>query len=165
MRKALLLLTAFALLAFVNYGIAQRERVLTDGHIVLLELAPVDPRSLMQGDYMALRFGVANDIAQHLARERASDGYAVLSLDERFIGSFVRLDDGTPLDSKQVRVRFRKRNHQVQLATSAYFFEEGSAALYEPARYGEFRVAPDGEVMLTALRDGKLNLLGPQRSK
>ena len=51
-----------AALAVANQGIFQRERILADGRIVLLELEPVDPRSLMQGDYMALRFAVVDDI-------------------------------------------------------------------------------------------------------
>ncbi|XOT97907.1 GDYXXLXY domain-containing protein, partial [Alcaligenes pakistanensis] len=29
------------------------------GQTVLLELAPVDPRSLMQGDYMSLNFALS----------------------------------------------------------------------------------------------------------
>src|SRR5690606_11199752 len=133
--------------------------------IVLLELAPVDPRSLMQGDYMALRFAVANDIAQHLSEQRASDGYAVVELDGNAVGRFVRLDDGTPIGPQQLRMRYRKRDHQVQLATNAYFFEEGSGQFYQAARYGEFRVATDGEMLLTFLRDAKLNRLVLGRSE
>ena len=44
----------------VNWNIMQREHLLNDGKLVLLELAPVDPRSLMQGDYMALRFKITD---------------------------------------------------------------------------------------------------------
>ena len=29
---------------------------MTEGSVILLQTAPIDPRSLMQGDYMALRF-------------------------------------------------------------------------------------------------------------
>ena len=36
-------------LVVVNHGIVQRERILSDGHVLLLELQPVDPRSIMQG--------------------------------------------------------------------------------------------------------------------
>src|SRR5690606_19512775 len=42
----------------VVHAVLGFERTLRDGQLVLLELAPVDPRSLMQGDYMALRFAV-----------------------------------------------------------------------------------------------------------
>ena len=36
----------------------------------------------------------------------------------------------------------------------------GDAPYYEPARYGEFRVAPDGEALLTALRGPNREVLG-----
>ena len=47
----------------------------------------------------------------------------------------------------------------IKLATSAYFLEEGTARRYEAARYGEFRVAPDGELLLTRLRGKDLQPL------
>jgi len=162
MRRTLLILTTLVLLALVNYGIVQREKLLTNGRIVLLELAPVDPRSLMQGDYMALRFAVANDAMPHLTDHPAEDGHLVLTLDDKGIGRYARLDDGMPLADDEIRMRYRKRDRELKLATNAYFFEEGTAHYYEPARYGEFRVAPDGEALLTGLRDGKLNRLGPE---
>ncbi|MET0346848.1 MAG: GDYXXLXY domain-containing protein [Casimicrobiaceae bacterium] len=43
-----------------------------------------------------------------------------------------------------------------KLGTNAFFFEEGTGDRYAGARYGEFRVAPDGEAILTGLRDGAL---------
>ena len=55
------------LLIAVNGTIRQRENLLQDGTRILLPLAPIDPRSLMQGDYMALRFQLAIDIDKALA--------------------------------------------------------------------------------------------------
>src|SRR5690606_17083111 len=49
-------------LAAANMGIHGREQILAEGRRVVLELAPVDPRSLMQGDYMRLNFEVANKV-------------------------------------------------------------------------------------------------------
>ena len=51
---------------------------------------------------------------------------------------------------------------RVKFATNGYFFKEGTAKLYEPARYGEFRVAPSGELLLVSMRDKDLALLGPK---
>jgi uncharacterized membrane-anchored protein len=75
-RQALLWVGLLLALIVVNRGIAQREAILSDGRVLLLELAPVDPRSLMQGDYMALRFAAAEDIYNALdpACKQASDG-------------------------------------------------------------------------------------------
>lgn len=54
------------MLAVVNNGIYQREQILQHGATVVLELAPVDPRSLMQGDYMALDFDVSTSLYRSL---------------------------------------------------------------------------------------------------
>ena len=48
-------------LVTINTSILTKERLLRDGTVLRLALAPVDPRSLMQGDYMALSFALARD--------------------------------------------------------------------------------------------------------
>jgi uncharacterized membrane-anchored protein len=128
---------------------------------VLLELAPVDPRSLMQGDYMALRFEVADDAFGRGPREDARNGRIVVRLDERGVASFVRRDEGEPLAAGEVLLRYRIRDRQVKFATNAFFFQEGHAQHYAGARYGEFRVSPSGELLLTHLRGENLERLGP----
>jgi uncharacterized membrane-anchored protein len=163
MRKAIVLVTGLAILVLVNYSIYSRERLLTEGSVVLLRLAPVDPRSLMQGDYMALRFQVANDLRSHVAKDTVHDGYAVVKIDDHRVGSFARLDDGSPLGADETRMRYRMRNQQIKFGTNAYFFQEGDAHLYSQARYGEFRVGGDGESILSGLRDEQLALLGLAR--
>jgi len=160
MRKAILIAAGVLLLAAANWTIYSREQLLADGRVVLLELAPVDPRSLMQGDYMALRFKVANDAFGRAPTKEAADGRIVVAVDERNVGTFARLDDGTRLAEGEARVRYRIRNGQPKLATNAYFFPEGRGSDYAKARYGEFRIAPDGEAILTRLRDPALVALG-----
>jgi uncharacterized membrane-anchored protein len=158
-------------LVAVNWSIAGKERHLAEGRIVYLETAPVDPRSLMQGDYMALRFVVANEVHKVLPKARdqrrwrrdvdAADGYAIVHLGERGIGSFRRIHAGEPLSEGEIRIRYRVRNGEVKFATNAFFFQEGHAGLYQPARYGQFRVDDAGELLLVAMFDQDLNRLGP----
>lgn len=145
----------------VNTSIFAKERVKADGERIYLRLAPVDPRSLMQGDYMALRFKASDDALGRWPKKGLEDGRIVLQVDSRGVANFRRLDDGTPLAADELRIRYRVRADQVKFATNAYFFQEGDAKLYERARYGEFRVAPDGECLLTGMRGEKLEVLGP----
>ena len=77
MRKGVAILAGLIILALANYSIYSRERLLTEGNVVFLQLAPIDPRSLMQGDYMALRFQVANDVRSRITDELPGDGFAV----------------------------------------------------------------------------------------
>ena len=163
MRKAIAILAGLAVLAAANYTTYSREWQLAEGAVVLLELAPVDPRSLMQGDYMALRFKAADDAFGRTTVTAVRDGHIIVNVDERGVGSFVRRDRGEPLAPGEVRLRYRIRDERVKFATNAFFFQEGHAKHYERARYGEFRVAPSGDLLLTNLRGEKLERLGPPK--
>ena len=161
MRKLIALVTGLIVLAVANYTIYSREQLLTEGRVVLLQLAPVDPRSLMQGDYMVLRFQAANAaFGFGNVEESVQDGYLVLALDTQRVGTFHRFDDGSRLAENEVRMRYRIRNRRAQFATNAFFFQEGDSELYTTARYGEFRVGTDGEAILTELRDEDFERLG-----
>ena len=173
MRSAIALISCVAVLALVNFSIAGKERQLESGKVVYLELAPLDPRSLMQGDYMALRFKIANDALPAMDRSQPSgvrrlpgqgdlataDGRIVAALDAGSVATYRRLDDGTPLAQDEILLRYRVREGQIKFATNAFFFQEGTAKRYEGARYGEFRVAADGELLLTGLRGKELQPL------
>lgn len=162
MRRTLLVATTLLLLLAVNYTIYQREHLLGNGRVILLELAPVDPRSLMQGDYMALRFQIANQAFAGQDLNTLDDGHLVAALDERGVATFSRFADATPIAKDEVLLRYRIRNNRSKFATNAFFFQEGHAKDYETAKFGEFRVDADGEAILTRLRDKDLVLLGAE---
>ncbi|HXT69044.1 MAG TPA: GDYXXLXY domain-containing protein [Vicinamibacterales bacterium] len=161
MHKLLIAAGGILVLAVANIGIWQKQQIVESGRVVMLELAPVDPRSLMQGDYMALRFKVANDAFRSLNQDSVQDGRLILSLDDRNVGSFSRFDDGGAVAAGEVTIRYRVRGGTPRFATNAYFFQEGTADLYTTARFGEFRVSPAGDAILTRLRNDKLVALGP----
>jgi uncharacterized membrane-anchored protein len=147
--RALLVIAVVLVLGAVNWSIVAKERIKSQGDRIYLALAPVDPRSLMQGDYMALRFELANNIRADAA------GSAPLSIDERGIATLSRNPGAGDL-----RIRYRVRNGQIWLGTNAYFFEEGAAQQYSAARYGEFRIDRDsGEAVLVGLADDHLKAL------
>jgi len=169
MRKLWVVLIGIVILGVINYSIFTREQLITNGKTVFLELAPVDPRSLMQGDYMALRFAVTADARKALKEPdesasegsgKAGDGYIILSLDEKGIGRFSRIDDRTALKSNEVKMLYRKRGNKIKFATNAFFFQEGKAKFYESAKYGEFKVGENGESILVAMRDEALEKIG-----
>lgn len=160
MRARTLLVGAGLALALVvvNLGIAGRERLLREGTMVLLELAPVDPRSIMQGDYMALRFAVAQPLQAALGQDaRHRDGFAVLARAADGRTDFVREQaSALPLSAGEVALRYRLRAGQLRIVTNAWFFTEGEAARWQPARFGELRLGADGEALLVGLRDEAL---------
>lgn len=169
MRKVIALVGLILALGLINGSIIGKEQHLATGKVVFIELAPVDPRSLMQGDYMALNFGLSRDIYNALPKIEqgkrwrhdvdASDGQVVVSLDQKLIASFVRIHQDEALSEGEMLLDYRVRDGAVKFATNAFFFQEGHAKTYESAQYGEFRVDDEGELLLVAMRDIELNKL------
>ena len=153
--RSLIVLGALLVFGALNFAIAGKERTIRDGEAVYLELVPVDPRSLMQGDYMALRFALAEALERangkaDVAPREGEVRFASAALDARRVAHLA----GT---GTAVRLRYRIRGGQVWLGTNAFFFEEGSAERFTAARYGEFRVdRASGEAVLVGLRDAAL---------
>lgn len=174
MARIIALLSLVIVLGLVNWSIAKKENHLVDGKIVYLDLAPVDPRSLMQGDYMALNFGIARQVYNTLPKSKeykswrhnidAADGYVVVKLDERNIATFRYIYSDQSLAQNEILMRYRVRNGAVKFATNAYFFQEGTGKYYQPARYGQFRVDDDGELLLVAMYDKDLKKLEAKAS-
>ena len=75
----ILILTNLLLLAaYFIYAVNTKEEILKNGKLVLLKLAPVDPRSLMQGDYMILNY----EINQNVPDNTPQKGFVLLSKKE-----------------------------------------------------------------------------------
>ncbi|MEE4163003.1 MAG: GDYXXLXY domain-containing protein [Woeseiaceae bacterium] len=148
-------------LGVANYTIWQKEHIRTGGREVLLELAPVDPRSLIQGDYMMLRYAPA--VFPSREESGLDKGTLVVELDADGVGSFARIDDGTPLAPNEVRLRFRTVSQwgEYGIGAESFFFQEGHAEHYANARYGVLRVAESGDSVLVGLADENRALLEP----
>ena len=148
-------------------AIIGHERTLRDGQLVYLELAPVDPRSLMQGDYMALEFAVNREVEAQMTLQKMQDEaqstYAQLTIDDAGRTSFSQLADAVGSAEGQVNMRVRQQGSRFSLGPNAFFFQEGTAEVYEQAQWGGFRVAEDGTALLVSLHDGNLNALGYNR--
>jgi len=169
MRKTTVIITLLVILALLNFAIYKREVHIKEGAVVFLRLAPVDPRSLMQGDYMALRFSMARSIRNALPKEEsvnhrtwrrnvdANDGFVLVNLDERKVATFEAIYTSQILKKNQVLLQYRIRAGKVKFATNAFFFEEGTATRYEKALYGEFRVNRKHELLLIDMYDSNLS--------
>lgn len=169
-RRTLILAGLALILAAVGWSIHRKETLLSEGRIVLLELAPVDPRSLMQGDYMVINYALANALLREHGRlgwRRGprgdwlpQDGTTWLRLDHNGVGQRAE-HDGPEGTGTAFPLRYRLRQDGLRIAGSAFFFQEGHAGHYASARYGELRVAPDGQAVLVGLRDAERQPIRP----
>jgi len=150
---------ALLVLAVANFGIWQTESLIAHGQPVFVELAPRDPRSLMQGDYMALNFRLGVDMAP-VGLMSASRPRVVARRDAQGIATVLRLHtDGGILAADELLIELTPKDGRWTLVTDAWFFREGEAPRWAGARYGEFRVAADGRALLVGLRGAELRPL------
>lgn len=125
------------------------ENIRANGTEVLFPLAPVDPRALLLGDYMTLRY----DFGQNTHDER--DGIAVIRVEDK-VGQIVRFGDVDDLAFDERLLRYStNRRGQVTIGGEAYYFQSGTGERFEAAEYGIFRLMPDGRVLLSGLADTK----------
>ena len=156
-------------LVVMTRNIAKYESHLATGDTVLLALAPVDPRGFMQGDYMTLSYALERDVFAALNRDPGSyptneDGYVIVALDNNKVAQFMRLAANQPknLATNEMAIHYRIRNGAMQLATNAFFFQEGHGEAFEAAEYGLFRVNDKGEPLLTNLVDDDFAVISPK---
>jgi len=157
-------------LGALNWIIQDKEGLLENGRVVLLEVGRYDPRSLMQGDYMQLNYMISRVIQTHLQKQDESepeDGVVVLALDKDSVGTFRRFHThGESLAEDEQLLRYKvRRGHwnQVRVAAETFFFQEGMAAEYANARFAELRVDAQGNTLLVALRDQDRKVIGGQK--
>ena len=156
-------------LVVMTRNIEKYESHLATGDTVLLALAPVDPRGFMQGDYMTLSYALERDVFAALNRDPGSyptneQGYVIVALDNNKVAQFVRLAANQPkgLATNEMAIHYRIRNGAMQLATNAFFFQEGHGEAFEAAEYGLFRVNDKGEPLLTNLVDDDFAVISPK---
>jgi len=157
-------------LVVMTRNIIKYENHLATGDTVLLALAPVDPRGFMQGDYMTLSYALERDVFAALNKDPGSyptneEGYVIVALDQHNVGQLVRLaaNQSKNLASNEIAIYYRIRNGTMQLATNAFFFQEGHGEAFEAAEYGLFRINDKGEPLLTNLVDDNFKVISPKQ--
>lgn len=104
--RILIIANLILLLGYFNWSVYQKEQTLKDGQLVLLQLAPVDPRSLMQGDYMRLNY---KEASSNLPDEQTDTrGYAILRTDSNQVGEIVRLQNTLePVNDNELVIKYK----------------------------------------------------------
>ena len=150
--RILIIANLILLLGYFNWSVYKKEQTLKDGQLILLQLAPVDPRSLMQGDYMRLNYQEASSAP--VDEQTATRGYAVLRTDSNQVGEIVRLQNTLePVNDNELVIRYKIINRRLFLGAESFFFEEGQDTLYQKAVYGGLKVNDKGQNLLVGLYD------------
>jgi uncharacterized membrane-anchored protein len=152
---ALLLLLCAIVPAVVEAADGWRKAaIMESGREVLLPLRPVDPRSLVQGDFMALAY------ARHLTAGLPSTGgtaYLRVNADGEAWGT--RRADGPPV-AGEIAVHVRQGRREARLAPDSFLFQEGTGKDWARARFAVVRIA-DGDLVLSGLADEQRQPIRP----
>jgi len=129
---ALVAIGLVATITLFNISISSKEAILEHGKLVLLEMAPVDPRSPFQGDY----------------------GYCILKNTESNVYVPLRFEEKiNSLGGAETPIRYTTDKWSIHIGASSYFFEEGKAVQYDSAKYAGLRVSRSGKSVLVGLYD------------
>lgn len=163
-RNIVVVVTLVLFGAFFLRAIQQKEHTIKEGRLVLFELAPVDPRSLIQGDYMQLNYAI-NTQLRETEIDRSSihkRGYVIVGVDEQHRGTFRAISKEMPMvegDSLLAVKYFNWDGFTLAVGAESYFFQEGKDSLFEQAKYGGLRIDPKGNSVLIGLYDQELKLI------
>jgi uncharacterized membrane-anchored protein len=158
------ILIAFGALGIAGLFLSQikaLENIRRDGEEILLNLRPADPRALMMGDYMALRYVEEN--SNSFPKDLPPSGQITLTLDENNVGTFNGLADNKSLAENEIRINYVRRSRGITFGAPRYYFQNGTAETYERAEYGVFKVSPSGRAILVGLADAAFDeILAPE---
>lgn len=159
----LILFNLVLLLGYFNWMVWKKEQTLHSGELVLIQLAPADPRSLMQGDYMALAYEFQRNDTNVELMDSIPTGYAVLDLDSNHVATIVRLQkQSIPLEENRHLIKYKIKSYdRLIIGADSYFFEEGKGERFQNAQYGGFMVDKEGNTILTGLYDNQFKLILP----
>lgn len=129
-----------ALLGAVNYKVQQFEDVLATGKPVVLKIAPADPRSLMQGDYMVLNYAILSEIQQSQFLSESNESLETSeSIDAGEDNETIGIDESSPSGKKAYILVHLDKNRvatfceeQSEIPTD---FKHCTPNVYLPIRY------------------------------
>lgn len=149
-KKIIFIFNLLLFFAVFNWMIAEKEETIKSGTLVLLDLYPLDPRSLMQGDYMRLRYEMTRSWDR--GKDFASRGYCIVKQGENNIASYERLQaNNANLAEGEVAIKYYGSSRTIKIGAESFLFEEGQASTYDSAKYGGLRVAENGSAVLVGL--------------
>lgn len=154
-RNLMIILNLIVLMVYFNHSIVKNEQLISNGRLVLFELTPVDPRSLMQGDYMDLQYKLlANVDSEYLPMI----GTCIVRLDSNGIAyDIVFKDDETSVQDGEQIIKYRSTDEwDIKIGAESFFFQEGEAEKFSNAKYGGLKIDADGKSLLVGLYDGQL---------
>jgi uncharacterized membrane-anchored protein len=145
-------------LGYLAWFTASSESLLAHGKQIKLQIEPLDPRSMLQGDYVRLNYTISTPpdaVRAELERQPGMSRVQVVVRpgDEAGAYVFARLHGEEPLAAGEVVLNGRVSGWQaIYYGIETWFVPEGTGAATErTARYAYVRVSAGGDAILERL--------------
>jgi len=155
MRNVILIICTIVIFIIFNYAVYEKQQILSDGDIVLLKISPMDPRSIMQGDYIAFKYAIEEEMENEVKNPQMR-GYAVIKPGPDRVAHFVRIYQGEALadDEKIIKYQYNSElSHRYVIRPSSFIFQEGLGPLYQKAEYAIFHYRGSQHYLLVGMAD------------
>lgn len=161
LRNGWIVVIVIAQLVTTGAQVVRNESLLANGSTVILKLAPSDPRSMLQGDYVIINYEIS-DVPDEWRPEDARDGDKVTAVVtpgadgvhvlKRLLGTDDSLLPG------EVAINGKWRWRGIEYGIESFFVEEGTGLDVErTAQYAEVRVGQNGNALLVRLLSERPN--------
>lgn len=156
------------LMAGLSMVIYNQEQIINSEKIAILETRPVDPRDLLRGEYVILRYAIEADAGDLLdANSTASKAFIILDLNEQGVASVQEVVFEEPTNE----VLYIGADINGRLLTipdiNQYYLEEGTGKSIEDM-IGKLQVQvgiKDGEVRIVQLLDSNFEPVLPTKEE
>ena len=149
MKKILVLLNTIILIGIFGYFVKEEENNLKK-KTFYIKTAPIDPRSLLQGDYMILNYEILEDVRKEGAELKK--GYIRVKINNLKVAEFLRIDEEyNPSKNEEISILFHKNDSNIEIGVNSYLFQEGTGNKFQRAQYAEVIELKNGKLRLKSL--------------
>ncbi|CAK7020691.1 MULTISPECIES: GDYXXLXY domain-containing protein [Fusobacterium] len=151
MKKIFVVLNLLLLMIVFGYSVIKEEKNLKKATFYI-KTVPVDPRSLIQGDYMVLNYDIAESARMEIGNIRK--GYIRIKINDLKIAEFIRIDEEyLPPSNNEISIQFQKNGSNIDIGVNSYLFQEGTGNKFQKAQYAEVIELKNGKLRLKNLLD------------
>ena len=151
MKKIFVVLNLLLLMIVFGYSVIKEEKNLKKATFYI-KTVPVDPRSLIQGDYMVLNYDIAESARMEIGNIRK--GYIRIKINDLKIAEFIRIDEEyLPPSNNEISIQFQKNGSNIDIGVNSYLFQEGTGNKFQKAQYTEVIELKNGKLRLKNLLD------------
>ncbi|WP_165997548.1 GDYXXLXY domain-containing protein [Bacillus sp. Cs-700] len=149
-------LVVILMVSFVTFNGVKNEVALQSGKEVRLALAPVDPRSMLQGDYVTLRYDISTLPGAVPANKKIKVVLTPTSEGLYEYGGYYKLEGhwNKPYESSDDHIVVNGTtysDHDVQYGIESFFIPEGDGQVVEDKTMAIIKVSENGNALLIEL--------------